>query len=223
LYVSICTTYSFVANAVPHLQILKTSAVLTLISLLFACVSPPPLPQIKSSEQHQAQLAALQNWQIEGRLGFKSPEKKFSASLNWSQETDNYELKLSSVLGTSLLEMRGQSAHHQLEVDGKDYQDSDPGQLIWRITGWQIPVAHFPKWIKGQISSNDKLLTSPQGWVEQIQPQCLACSAWLITYGNYQLLDKDAGDQLWLPHKIVLKNSDTKNTIIIRVDEWINN
>lgn len=181
------------------------------------------MPDNKSSEEHQAQLAALQNWQIKGRLGFKSPQEKFSASLNWRQETQNYELKLSSVLGTSLLEMRGQPGKVELEVDGEHYQDSDAGQLIWRTTGWQIPVAYFPKWIKGQIVSSDQVLTSPQGWVQQIQPQCLACNAWLITYDKYQLLDTHAGDEQWLPHKIVLKNSDSQSTIIIRVNKWINN
>jgi len=181
------------------------------------------LSQIKSSAEHQAQLTALQNWQIKGRLGFKSPDETFSASLNWRQERENYQLKLSSVLGTSLLDMRGKPGNVELEVDDQHYQDSDPARLIWRITGWHIPVAYFPRWIKGQIVSSDTVLTSAQGWAQQIEPQCLACSAWLITYDNYQLLDTNAGDELWLPHKIVLKNSASQSSIIIRVNTWLNN
>ena len=212
----------------PHLKIVKTTAVLALISLLFACVSPPPSPHIKSSEQHQAQLASLQNWKIEGRLGFKSPvEKNFSASLDWRQDTKHYQLKLSSALaslmGVSSLKMRGQPGEVELEMDDKVHQGKDPEQLIRRITGWQIPVTYFPMWIKAQHGSNDQVLINLQGWVEQIQPQCEGCSAWLITYDNYQLLDKDPAKQLWLPHKIVLKNSDNQSTIIIRVNTWTKN
>ncbi|MFT4994393.1 MAG: outer membrane lipoprotein LolB [Paraglaciecola sp.] len=206
-----------------HHHLVKNTILFCFISLLFACASPTPLPKMKSSTEHQAQLAALQNWQIKGRLGFKGPGEKFSASLNWRQKSENYQLKLSSVLGTSLLEMHGEPGNVALEVDDQLYQDSDPGQLIWQITGWHIPVAHLPQWIKGQLVGNDKALTSPQGWAQQIQPQCLACQAWLIAYDNYQLLDTDGGDELWLPHKIVLKNSTTQSTIIIRVNTWINN
>jgi outer membrane lipoprotein LolB len=190
---------------------------------LSACVAGPSTPVNINSTEHQKKLASLESWRIEGRLAYKSPKEKKSASLNWRQNVEKYQLNLSTVFGTSLLEMKGEPNFVVLDADDKHYQDTDPTRLIWRTTGWTIPVSHFPEWIKGLAADTDKTLYTPEGWVQQIQSNCFACKDWLINYDQYKLVNGLEIDELWLPHKIVLINTTTNSQIIIRVNKWLNN
>ena len=91
----------------------------------------------------------------------------------------------------------------------------NPSHLIWRVTGWQIPVEKLRFWIKGQHQQSDQVITSEQGWVSQLQPICNNCENWLISYDNYKLVDG-----IWMPHKVVLYNSINKSQLLIRVNAW---
>ncbi len=183
--------------------------------LLVSCAQPPPPHAMLNSAQHQKQLMQLQNWHIKGRLGFSSKGKKQSASFSWQQNQQTYKLNLTSIIGTSILKMYGDKQQVTLEADDEVYEDTDASFLIWRITGWQIPVEQFPIWVKGQITEKAKFVTSEQGWVSQIQPNCDSCEDWLINYDNYQLV----GDT-WLPHKITFKNRSNNSQLLIRVNSW---
>jgi outer membrane lipoprotein LolB len=223
-------TYSHMITVTTHSP-LKYALTICLVVLLSACTSVPHKPIGIDNTEHQQQLSQLQNWQIKGRLGFKSPEKKFSASLNWQQNAENYQLTLNSILSIFSLEMHGRENFVHLNMDGKHYEDTDASLLLRRITGWQIPVKHFPSWIKGQTKPDDIVINSPEGWVQQIQPQCVACDGWIINYSNYKLAEdriinsatKISNKSLWLPHKIVLNNPLNQSKIIIRVNSWLNN
>ncbi|MGJ8682237.1 lipoprotein insertase outer membrane protein LolB [Paraglaciecola sp.] len=165
--------------------------------------------------EHQKMLTQFNHWQIKGRLGFKSPTKKQSASFSWQQKQSEFKLNLTTVIGTSLLKMYGDKEQVTLQADDEVYQDTNASFLIWRMTGWQIPVEHFPIWIKGQITPNAQFITAEQGWVTQIQPNCDQCEDWLINYDNYKLING-----MWLPHKITFNNRSTNNQLLIRVNSW---
>jgi outer membrane lipoprotein LolB len=165
---------------------------------------------------HQQVLAKLENWQIKGKMGLKSPDKKQSANFRWQQKTDQYQLNLTSIIGTSLLSVRGNKGSVRLTIDDNSYQDTDPSQLIKRMTGWQIPVKGIQSWVKGQYNPADKVRLSEQGWLTQMQPACDNCKNWLINYAHYKLVDN-----VWLPHQIKLHNNTNNSQLIIRVNTWI--
>jgi outer membrane lipoprotein LolB len=196
-------------------SIKQTLSALIVIILLSGCVSPPQPTVSLNSSAHQLSLMQQNNWLIKGKLGFKSPEKKQSANLRWQQTQQDYQLNMTSIIGTSLLKMKGDKNGVTLMTDDKTYEDSDPSHLIWRVTGWQIPVEKLRFWIKGQHQKNDKVLTSEQGWVKQLQPICNNCQNWLINYDNYKLVNK-----IWLPHKVVLHNSLNNSQLLIRINKW---
>ena len=191
----------------------------TLISVFFlsgcATFSQPTVRL--NSNIHQLSLQQLDSWLIKGKLGFKNFEKKQSANFRWqqNQQQQQYQLNLTSIIGTSILNMRGDEESVILTTNNETYQDSDPSYLIWRVTGWQIPVEKLRFWVKGQHQKNDKVLTSEQGWVSQLQPVCNNCKNWLINYDNYKLIDG-----VWLPHKVVLLNNINNSQLLIRVNEW---
>lgn len=193
---------------------LRYCLVLLAVLLLSACATAPR--QVKlDSRQHQTNLNNFSQWQINGRMAFKSPDDKFSANLFWQQIDQGYQLKLSSMFGTSLLSMLGDQQSVELKVDDELYQDTDASHLIWRITGWDIPVSHFPRWIKGQSRPEDQVIYSEQGWVSQLIPTCATCDGWQLSYSDYQQVDK-----LWLPHRIDLHHQALNKQIMIKVNKW---
>lgn len=200
--------------ALPGLSALSA---LTLIFLLTSCVTPPQPTVNLNSSAHQLSLTQQNHWLIKGKLGFKSSENKNqSANFRWKQTPNQYKLNFfAPIIGTSLLNMQGNKDGVSLISDGKTYQDSDPSRLIWRVTGWQIPVEKLRFWIKGQHQNNDQVLTSEQGWVKQLQPACDNCANWLINYDNYKLVD-----DIWLPHKVVLHNSHNNSQLLIKINQW---
>lgn len=198
-------------------QVSVKHAIVSLIFVLFmfGCASPPkPIINLNSAN-HQLLLKQQQNWQLKGKIGFKSPDKKQSANLRWLQQQDRYQLNLTTIIGTSLLSLKGKRGAVELITDDQTYQDTDPSRLIWRVTGWQIPVEQLSLWIKGQHQNKDKVQLSQQGWVSQLSPNCKKCHDWVILYDNYELVETN-----WLPHKIVLKNPKTNSQLLIKVNEW---
>jgi outer membrane lipoprotein LolB len=167
-----------------HPFIKQISSALILIYFLAGCANPPQPSISLHAPIHQLSLQQQDSWLIKGKLGFKSPEKKQSANLRWEQTQQQYQLNLTSIIGTSLLNMKGNEEGVTLTTDDETYQDSDPSYLIWRVTGWQVPVEKLRFWVKGQHQKKDTVLTSEHGWVSQLQPMCSNCKNWLINYDN---------------------------------------
>lgn len=188
---------------------------ITFALLMFGCASPPKQIITLNSANHQISLKQLQTWQINGKIGFKGPDKKQSANLRWQQQQDQYQLNLTTVIGTSLLTLKGQRDEVVLVADDQTYRDTDASRLIWRVTGWQMPVEQLRFWIKGQHQKKDKVLLSEEGWVSQITPNCKNCDDWLISYDSYKLVGTT-----WLPHKVVLKNHKNNSQLLVRINEW---
>ena len=199
----------------PQKSISPWLPVVLLLCFLSSCATPPA-PQVNlNADAHQLSLEQHQEWMIKGKLGFKSPEKKQSANFRWQQLQQSYQLNLTSIIGTSLLSLQGNADKVTLIADDKTYQDSDPSQLIWRVTGWRIPVEKLQMWVKGQHQQGDNITTSEQGWLSQLQPNCKHCSNWLINYDNYKLVDN-----VWLPHKVSLYNNIDNSQLLIRINKW---
>lgn len=188
---------------------------LLMSALLSACATPPPSHIQVNSKEHQGKLSEIQQWNLKGRMAFKSADEKFSANLNWQQIEDSYHLSLNTMLGINILSMHGDKDSVELDADGEHYQDTDASHLIWRITGWQIPVSQFSFWIKGQAGPTDQAIYEQSGVVNQLIPHCDTCIGWLISYSDY----RQVGD-VWLPHNIKLNNSPLGNQILIRVNKW---
>jgi outer membrane lipoprotein LolB len=194
----------------------KWLAVLICCATFVSCSNRPPVKVDLNSQQHQSKLANLNHWQIRGKLGFKSPEKKQSASLFWEQNLNDYQLSLNSILGTSILSMQGNNTWATLKADDETYSGNSASELIWQITGWTLPVEQLPVWIKGKSLPRDKVVLADQGWITQLQPGCPSCEGWLLNYSDYSAIN-----ELWLPHKIVLIQQENQIQITIKVNSWI--
>lgn len=190
--------------------------ILASLWLLNACTSVPDAPLNLDQMRHQAQLAQLTQWRLKGKLGFKSPEETFSANLNWQQQDQTYEMKLTTFLGIGLMNLRADGRSATLKADDQVFTDTDATTLIRNVTGWQIPVERLSDWIKGSANDLDAATFDDKGLLTQLDTDCGGCGNWSIEFSRYK-----AVDDIWLPHGIVLTNrSAPDNQIRIKVNAW---
>ncbi|MBW8186023.1 lipoprotein insertase outer membrane protein LolB [Shewanella nanhaiensis] len=126
------------------------------LSLLSACATKTPDNLIPVQVNHVSQAQA---WEMQGKLAVRTADDKFSTNLYWLHTADINELKLTTMLGTTLLSLTTEEGVAKLEVDGKVYRHHDAQELLTEITGWSIPVDALPLWITGQAAQGDKIIS----------------------------------------------------------------
>jgi outer membrane lipoprotein LolB len=173
----------------------------------------------KSEQQRQVALAQLQHWQVKGKLIFKSPKKKFSTSLNWTQQNTNSDIRLTSFMGMSMLKMFNDGNIATLVSEGKTVTSDDPESLLYETRGITLPVNDMPQWMKGLTSKDFDRTTvfDEHNRVKQIKMLDATGQPWQIDYEAYLQVDlKQQNYQL--PKKIRLTGDNL--TIIIKISDW---
>jgi outer membrane lipoprotein LolB len=127
---------------------------LVMASLLSGCSST-------LGEQYQtltvSQSKQAKAWELQGKIAVKSPTDKFSTNLYWFHLGDENQLSLTTMLGTTVLTLNSKPGLARLEVEGKEYVDSNPQDLLEAVSGWSIPLDNLPLWITGQVGVNDQV------------------------------------------------------------------
>ena len=153
-------------------------------------------------------LEQLTHWRLSGKLAVLTPGQKGSARLNWQQRGDDYDLILTTLIGTTLLELHQRQGQVEVIDDqGIRHRDQDSDALVYRLTGWHIPVSQLPTWIKGLPGQADFTLGN-DGRITHLHNQ-----QWQLSYQDY------ARNRLWLlPTGLTLEGPDTRIKLVIH--EW---
>ena len=168
-----------------------------LMFFLAGCSSQPEVTGTSGSwQQHSTKIAELDQWQVQGKLGFKSESKGGSANLNWSQNQQQYQLSLSGPFGAGSAIISGDTASAQLYSDNQTYIDL-PEQLALRLTGLPIPVDALSWWARGlpspHKSESYNLVTTANGTAASFTQ-----AGWQLAFSRYSLTPEGT-----LPRKII--------------------
>ncbi len=163
----------------------------------------------------QKALETLTSWRINGKLVFKSPQKKFSASLYWQQKARYSDIRLTAFLGTSIMKMQSFADHSTLEADGKVYHSNSPEQLLYQTTGITLPVNELPDWMKGASKDyqQHQLEFDALHRIKRIKLRDSSNQMWQIDYLEYTHVE-----QYQLPKKIRLTGGDIN--ALIKISQW---
>jgi outer membrane lipoprotein LolB len=186
-----------------HFRLTVSTLALLLVT---ACATPPRQPPESDFSLHQKQLQALDNWQVEGKIGLRSDGRGNSAQLSWQQQQDHYKLRLSGPLGIGTVLVDGNDHGVQLRTRDGVYRAASPELLLEQLTGWQIPVSALQFWARGLPSPD---LPIQQQRVELGRLANLQQGGWHIDY-----LDFTRIDDLWLPRKMVMNRPQTRLTLL---------
>lgn len=163
-------------------------------------------------ENWQRELLQKQSWQVKGKLAIIQPEKRQSANLFWATTAKKDVLNLTSFVGTSVLSLEKTQTHATLELDGETHVGKNAQQLVYWLTGMNLPFLDDPNWLKG-LPHTQTFLADELNRVSNATLIDSQGKQWEITYSNYQ---KHGG--YWLPYSISLTHDTVK--LKLKVYTW---
>ncbi len=100
---------------------------------------------------HQQELAQLRDYQTRGSFVYNGGETKTYAKFFWQQYTpEKYRLLLTNPLGSRELELTVEPDLARLTTkDGKTHMSDVPSELIYQLTGMEIPLDDLTSWLTG--------------------------------------------------------------------------
>jgi len=184
---------------------MKFLAGLLAVLSLAGCATTPVLESSQSA-------AALDAWQLMGRVSLTRGEEGWHASLNWQQQGDHFYLKISGPLGQGGFQLNGDDRGVVLvDADGKTFAAKDADVLLAQVTDWQLPVMGLRYWIRGLPAPGAGEAQSSKDDSGRLNR--LVQSGWTINYNRYQIVD-----DISLPDKLQLLRDDIAVRIV--VDKW---
>lgn len=162
------------------------------------------------SNDHRAQVLAVQQWQLHGRLAMQRGDTGFSGNLDWQQQRGAYELRVTAPLNGGIFALSGD---HQrvslLTPKGEVYQAISAEHLMQRHLGWTIPVSGAQYWVRGvpapSTPASQPVFDQQGRWTDFAQ------QGWRVS-----VLDYFDELQPALPRKLFFSRDDLKVRIVIK-------
>ncbi|WP_440873774.1 lipoprotein insertase outer membrane protein LolB [Thalassotalea sp. PLHSN55] len=205
-------------------QFYKSGVIIAFLWLLGACSSisttnneQPVYSQ--AVNERNAQMLALTDWQLKGKIAFLQGKQKESANINWrySGSNNNQRLDLTTYLGINVLHLNSANEQNTIKVDGKSYQSKNLDQLIFSLTGYVLPTKALTFWLKGLPYSNQDIVSyEPQSQLPSTLISQYDNQQWQVIYNKYKNID---GYQL--PTSITIKQNNL--TIKVAIHQWLTN
>ncbi|MEL0629059.1 lipoprotein insertase outer membrane protein LolB [Psychromonas aquatilis] len=196
-------------------KILLTLAVLTLSG---CSLMQPTEDQATDSnlswEQQQTKLQQLDNWTLTGKLAIFTEDDRQSANLYWQQKSNNYDIQLSTFIGTRVLQVNKDGPQVKIiNSDDQTFVGEDANTLIQQIVpGLDLPIASLQQWIKANPMDASYQLNDQQQ-VSELLGYDESGHSWEVKYQNYQ-----AYSGYYLPKNIELKRDSIR--LKIAVSQW---
>ena len=196
---------------------LRHFIVVSLIALLAGCTGLGTRESVQGHGNpaqwrvHKEQLAALDGWQIDGKIGIRAPKDSGSGTLFWLQRQDYYDIRLSGPLGRGAARLTGRPGQASLEVANQGrYEAPTPEALLEEQLGWQLPVSHLTWWVRGLPApdSKSRLTLDADSRLSNLEQD-----DWRIEYLSYA-----QQNGYWLPERIKLHGSNLDVTLVIK--QW---
>ncbi|HEX4974322.1 MAG TPA: lipoprotein insertase outer membrane protein LolB [Pseudomonadales bacterium] len=196
---------------------MRRFALVIVILLLTACAQRPIQPNVPNTvdarkwSQHARALEEITHWQLQGRIGIRSPDRALSASIVWQQHQESFDIRLSGPFGQGALQLNGDPAHLTLRRGQENITSDRPQQQLNQELGTFLPLNQARYWAighPGQVQTMQHARFDGEGRLESFEAE-----GWQISYQDYRPIQT-----LELPHKIVLQNEDNKITLV--VNSW---
>ncbi|MGE8558622.1 MULTISPECIES: lipoprotein insertase outer membrane protein LolB [unclassified Acinetobacter] len=150
-------------------------------------------PQAPSSSQIPE---AAKNFNLQGKIGVKTPKQSGSAFFTWVQEQEEFDIELSGILGVGKTQISGQPGNVTLNSAKTGLiQAGTPEELLERATGWQAPITHLVDWVQAKPATTQAKISKD----EQNRPIQFLEDGWTV--------DLSYNEQAQLPNKLILKQA----------------
>ncbi|AJR07725.1 outer membrane lipoprotein LolB [Photobacterium gaetbulicola Gung47] len=183
-----------------------------ILTLLAGCATQPP-PTVQTDwESHQQALQSLSDYQATGKLGYKG-KQRFGANLLWQTAPGQDHLLLTNFLGSTLLKLDATPSRVTLvDNTGKTHQGNNASDLVFSLTGINLPVEQMRDWLIGLPTAADTYQLNNENRVGYLAKR-VGDKMWQLDYNEYDYSVSPA-----LPKRMVLSTAGTSITLIIH--QW---
>lgn len=163
------------------------AGLLILVAFIAGCATPvalPPVTDVDAAWQlRQAALKPVTAWHIQGRLALRAADQGWHATLNWERDGERHRLDFTGPLGRGHLRLRQDDRGAELQdAEQRIWRADNAEALLYRATGWRVPLDGLNYWIVGLPSSDS---VSKQQLDAQGRLKRLAQSGWDIQFLEY--------------------------------------
>jgi outer membrane lipoprotein LolB len=194
---------------------MKTLLVFSLLLLVSACATQPPQQTALSEalwQTHRQQLAQLDEFQLNGRLGVKTADDSWTVNVIWQQHPQQYELRFTAPMGQGAMLLEGTPRGVVLRTsDKKVYRAANPDALMAEVLELPLPVTYLYHWVRGLPAPEvaiTEYLTTTNGFLYRLQQ-----AGWTIEFDRYQTVQT-----VQLPGRLWLSNDQFEARFAI--SEW---
>ena len=193
--------------------------VLVMVLLLGGCAETPIMepstdPQAEALWQsREVLLRGINGWAVKGRLGIKTRDDGWSASLYWAQQEQLYKMRIVAPFGQGTYEITGGHGKVSLLTEKNEVLEAtDPDTLMYENLGWSVPVLGLQHWVLGVPdpgSPIDERMIDGTGRLIMLQQ-----AGWKIDFSRYVSVG-----QYELPGRISMENDRIRVRLVIQ--DWV--
>lgn len=189
----------------------RHAIVIGLILLANGCARQPLSP-VEDFERYQRRLAAIDHWELRGKMNLRAPGDSQTVRIRWDNQGDNYAIRLSGALGMGATWIRGNEQKVRLEQSGEEPVVAVSAEdLVYNQLGREIPINELRYWLRGLPAPSPRpkqTRFAPEGVLAYLEQ-----SGWSLKFSDHHLVGS------WnLPGKILASRDDLKLTLL--VSEW---
>lgn len=190
----------------------KYALLILMIFGLIGCTQTPPTKKVTWQAQQQ-QLVNLTHWSFSGKLALITPEERHSLNIHWLQGDNNFHIRLTTFLGSTVLEVKKNQLGTQIIDDnGEVFWGEDAQQLISKLSGLTIPIDVLQQWIKGN-PNNASYLLNENNQVISLAGKGPDNELWTVNYNQYK-----NSNGINLPYQLELQRQGLR--LKFSISEW---
>lgn len=191
--------------------------------LLAGCAAVPERPPVGEPDQvwhaRAAALRRVNEWDVRGRLALRSAEEGFHASLRWVREAERHRIDLTGPLGGGHVRLtQDRSGAEFRDANDRVYRDTSVRNLLWRRTGWDLPIEGLNFWLLGLPAPDAPAQHEIDAWGRL---KSLEQFGWEVRFVEYVQLGASE-----LPSRIFIRRrseaaADRTLEVRLVVEEWL--
>lgn len=179
---------------------MKKAVVLLFLVLSGCSLSPKPdpsgdIPDLLAWQSRNAALYLQDKWEVHFSLIGINQKQKFKTRVIWSQNKDQYQIKLKDFIGRTVAIIHGSPEHVEVKTSkGQHYQGSNANELVQNLFGIEIPLEGMRYWLRAlpvPDQPHQQAIVDAQGLAQQMMQ-----SGWQLDYADYDQYDSGTLPQL---------------------------